>query len=369
MLERLGVNARTANNDMRTRNLAAVMVTATLPPFAHQGTRVDVNVASLGDATSLLGGTLLVTPLIGADGEVYAVGQGQMAVGGFVASGAAQKVTQGVPTSARIANGALVEREVGFEMNSLSTIRLALRNPDFTTARRVSQAINAFLGGQVSHSIDPTTIVVQTPIPAIRGDATAMLTDIEQLPVEPDQIARVVIDEKSGVIVMGSDVRISTVALAQGNLTIRINETPQVSQPSPFAPGPAAIPKSCPASRSRIRSSTCRSRASARADSRSSMATATRCSISCRVRCPAARRKVPCPARSAATLRRSSCRVPRSRSISSPAAALAVLPAGVTLGRAGQWLGCARRRDRATLITILQAIKAAGALQAEIQVI
>lgn len=239
MLERLGVNARTANNEMRTRNLAAVMVTATLPPFARQGSRIDVNVATLGDSTSMLGGTLLVTPLVGADGEVYSVAQGPIAVGGFSARGNASSITRGVPTSGRIANGAIVEREVGFEMDTLETVRLSLRNPDLTTTRRIAQAINAFLGGQVARPSDPSTVQITVP-ESYRGNVVGLLTDVESLPVEPDQIARVVIDERSGVIVMGENVRISTVAVAQGNLTIRITETPQVSQPNPFAPGAVA---------------------------------------------------------------------------------------------------------------------------------
>src|SRR5260221_10083801 len=253
MLERLGVNSRQVgqigqigtanalNNNLRTRNLAAVMVTATLPPFARQGDRIDVNVSTMGDATSLLGATLLVTPLLGADGEVYGVAQGNVAIGGFSAVGQAQTVTRGVPTNARIANGAIVEREIGFELGAMQTIRLSLRNPDLTTARRIAQAVNAFLAQPAARSTDPKTVVIQVPN-QYRGDAVAMLTDIERLPVEPDQVARVIIDEHAGVIVMGENVRISTVAVAQANLTIRVTETPQVSQPGPFAPGATALP-------------------------------------------------------------------------------------------------------------------------------
>ena len=253
MLERLGVNSRQVgqigqigtanalNNNLRTRNLAAVMVTATLPPFARQGDRIDVNVSTMGDATSLLGASLLVTPLLGADGEVYAVAQGNVAIGGFAAVGAAQSVTRGVPTNSRIANGAIVEREVGFELGAMETVRLSLKNPDLTTARRIAQAVNAFLAQPAARSTDPKTVVVNVPA-QYRGDAVSMLTDIERLPIEPDQVARVIIDEHAGVIVMGENVRISTVAVAQANLTIRVTETPQVSQPSPFAPGATALP-------------------------------------------------------------------------------------------------------------------------------
>ena len=232
MLNRLGVKPTDAGLD--SKNVAAVMVTAVLPPFARQGSRIDVTVSALGDAKSLLGGTLLVTPVLGADGEVYAVAQGQLAVGGFAASGAAETVVKGVPTSARIASGAIVEREVGFEMANMESVTLSLRNPDFTTARRVAQAINAFLGTAAARPSDPTTVHVEVP-DSYRGNVVNLLTDIEQLRVEPDQLARVIIDEQSGIIVMGENVRISTIAIAQGSLTIRITETEQVSQPGPFA--------------------------------------------------------------------------------------------------------------------------------------
>ena len=232
MLNRLGVKPTDAGLD--SKNVAAVMVTAVLPPFARQGSRIDVTVSALGDAKSLLGGTLLVTPVLGADGEVYAVAQGQLAVGGFAASGAAETIVKGVPTSARIASGGIVEREVGFEMANMESVTLSLRNPDFTTARRIAQAINAFLGTAAARPSDPTTVHVEVP-DSYRGNVVNLLTDIEQLRVEPDQLARVIIDEQSGIIVMGENVRISTIAIAQGNLIIRITETEQVSQPGPFA--------------------------------------------------------------------------------------------------------------------------------------
>jgi flagellar P-ring protein FlgI len=234
MLERLGVNTRDIAAQLRTRNIAAVMVTATLPAFGRQGTKLDVSVGAMGDATSLLGGTLLVTPLVGADGEVYAVAQGSIAVSGFTAGGAAQTITRGTPTSGRISNGGIIERESGFELASLKTVNLSLRNPDLTTARRVAQAINAFARQPIATSLDPATIAVNLPDNR-QGDIVGLLTDIEQLAVEPDTTARIVIDEKSGTIVMGERVRISTVAIAQGSLTIRITETPQVSQPNAFS--------------------------------------------------------------------------------------------------------------------------------------
>lgn len=237
MLERLGVNIRAQGGtiaSLKPKNVAAVMVTAVLPPFARQGTRVDISVSALGDAKDINGGTLLVTPLVGADGEVYAVAQGGVATSSFTASGNAASVSKGTPTKGRIANGAIVERELPFEMSHMEAVKVSLRNPDFTTARRIAQAVNSYLGTEVARPSDPGSVQLVVP-PQYRGDVVAMLTDIEQLRVEPDQTARVVIDQSTGTIVMGENVRISTVAIAQGALTIRITETPQVSQPSPFS--------------------------------------------------------------------------------------------------------------------------------------
>jgi flagellar P-ring protein precursor FlgI len=232
MLERLGVNTR--GETMQTKNVAAVMVTANLPAFAAQGTRIDVSVSALGDAKSLQGGTLVVTPLIGADGQIYALGQGPVAIGGFTASGDAASVTRGVPTAGRIANGATVEREITFKLASENSLRLSLRNPDLTTATRIAQAVNTYLGTTLAEATDPATIHLNVPANYPHG-VMGLLTDVEQVKVDPDQPAKVIIDEQSGVIVMGADVRISTIAIAQGNLTIRVNETPQVSQPAPFS--------------------------------------------------------------------------------------------------------------------------------------
>lgn len=238
MLERMGVNIRGAT--IRTGNVAAVMVTGNLPAFATQGTRMDVTVSAMGDARSLQGGTLLVTPLLGADGNVYAVAQGSLAIGGFSAEGAAASVTKGVPTNGRIANGAIVEREIEFALNRMPNIRLALRNGDFTTAKRIAAAVNDFLGTKTAEPIDPST--VQLSIPAeFKGNVVALLTEIEQLQVEPDITAKIIIDERSGIIVMGRDVRVATVAVAQGNLTVSISESPQVSQPNPLSNGRTAV--------------------------------------------------------------------------------------------------------------------------------
>lgn len=236
MLERLGVNTRDQETKLQTKNVAAVMVTANLPAFARSGSRIDVAVSALGDAKDLTGGTLLVTPLLGADGEVYGVAQGAMATSAIAARGQGASVTRGVPTSARIANGATVEREIAFQFNTRAGIRLGLRNPDLTTARRIADAINRVLGGG-ARATDPRTVAI-----ALAGrDPIDALARIEDLQVEPDTPAVVIIDEASGTVVMGDNVRISTVAIAQGNLTIRVTEDPQVSQPGPFSNGVTAV--------------------------------------------------------------------------------------------------------------------------------
>ncbi|MEP2704777.1 MAG: flagellar basal body P-ring protein FlgI [Roseibium sp.] len=299
MLERLGVNTR--NTDMDTDTVAAVMVTANLPPFATQGTRIDVSVSALGDSESLQGGTLLVTPLVGADGEVYAIAQGSVAIGGFSAQGEAASIVRGVPTAGRIANGGLVERELEFRLASLTTLRLALRNPDLTTARRVALSINELIGMPTAEPLDPGTVRLDLPR-QYEGNIVDLLTDIEQLIVEPDQIARIVIDENSGIIVMGQDVKVSMVAVAQGNLTVTIAETPQVSQPLPFANGETEV-------------------------------------------------------------------VPRSEiGVDEDNTKLAIVPETVTLKQLVDGLNALGIGPR-DMISILQAIKAAGALQAEIEVL
>ena len=232
MLERLGVSVRGQN--LNTGNVAAVMVTSTLPPFKNQGSRIDVNISALGDASSLQGGTLLVTPLLAADGEVYAVAQGEVSISGFSVQGDAATVTQNIPTSGRIASGAIIEREIDFNLEALQSVRLALKNPDFTTSRRIAQAINGYTSASLAKAENSASVLLRRPT-NYDGTIVDLITDIEQLPIEPDQPARVIISERSGVIVMGADVRVSDVAIAQGNLTVRITETPQVSQANPFA--------------------------------------------------------------------------------------------------------------------------------------
>lgn len=237
MLERLGV-ANLDGDLLKTKNTAAVMVTAKLPPFARRGAPIDVTVSSLGDATSLRGGTLLVTPLSGADGEVYAVAQGSVAVSGFIAQGNAGSVVEGVPTIARIDNGAIVEREVGFELRELDSFRIALRVPDFTTAARIEDVINMTLGGGAARALDPGTVEVNVPG---KGDVAETIAAIESLTVQPDSTARVVVDEKSGTIVIGANVRIGQVAISQGGLTVRVRERYNVSQPNPISIGGTTV--------------------------------------------------------------------------------------------------------------------------------
>ncbi|HEY3694985.1 flagellar basal body P-ring protein FlgI [Phenylobacterium sp.] len=240
MLERLGVNTRDAN--LNTKNVAAVMVTSRLPAFAATGSQIDASVSAMGDAKSLLGGTLLVTPLLGADGQAYAVAQGTVQTGAVSATGASgSSVSKGVPTAGRIASGAIVEREIGFQLAKMNTMRMTLRNPDFTTAQRIAAAVNARFPG-MAQAENPTIVAIRPP----NGrDMASFVSDVESLYVEPDDSARVVIDEVAGVIVMGENVRISTVAIQQGNLTITVNESPQVSQPAPFSQGQTTVtPKS-----------------------------------------------------------------------------------------------------------------------------
>lgn len=233
-LERQGVNTR--GQDLKTKNVAAVTVTAKLPPFARAGSKIDVSLSAMGDAKSLLGGTLLATPLYGADGKVYAVGQGSVTINGFSASGeSGSSITKGVPTNGVISGGAVVEREVKFALNSMNNVKLALRNPDLKTAQNISQAVNSRLGPEASVVTDPGTVQVTVP-PEYNNAVAYLLADIEQIKVKTDQPAKVIIDEATGTIVMGENVRIDTVAIAQGNLVVRIEETPQVSQPNPFAP-------------------------------------------------------------------------------------------------------------------------------------
>jgi len=238
ILERLGVNV--TGEQFRPKNVAAVFVTASLPPFARAGGQIDVTVSAIGDAKSLLGGTLIMTPLNAADGEIYAVAQGTIIAGGAVADGDGATVTQGVPTAGVIPSGARVEREIDFELAGLTDLRLALRDADFTTAARIETAINTDFGRPVARMLDSGTVTINIPQTRMASVAHA-LGRIENLRVEPERRARVVVDQRSGTIVMGDDVRISRVAVSQGNLTLRIEEAPVAVQPNPFAAGQTVV--------------------------------------------------------------------------------------------------------------------------------
>ena len=239
MLRSMGLTIDAAR--IRARNIAVVMVTATLPPFAHAGGRVDVLVSSMGDAKNLQGGTLLLTPLRAPNGQIYAVAQGPLSIGGFAAGGrSGSKVQQNHPTVGQIANGALIEGEVGLQLNGREQIRLLLNNPDFTTSARVVEAINQQVGSQVAHAVDSGTIQVTIPEDQ-RSTITTFVAALENMEVTPDQVAKVVLDERTGTVVVGENVRISTVAIAHGNLSIEITEEPQVSQPAPFSDGKTTV--------------------------------------------------------------------------------------------------------------------------------
>lgn len=240
MLDNLGINA--PQGASRTQNVAAVIVTSTLPAFAGPGSRIDVTVSSLGDATSLAGGTLIMTPLTGADGEVYAVAQGGVVVSGFTASGQAETLTEGVPTAGRIPNGAIVEREVAGNFSSSRNLVVELREADFQTAVNVADAVNAFAAAHYGHPVakerDAKTILLHKPD---NLSPARFLAEVESVMVTPDVPARVVVDERTGTVILGKDVRISKVAISQGGLTVRVTETPTVSQPLPFSKGVTAV--------------------------------------------------------------------------------------------------------------------------------
>lgn len=238
VLERLGVNV--VGEDLRARNVAAVLVTAELPPFARIGGRIDVTVSAIGDAESLMGGTLVMTPLNAADGQVYAVAQGTVTGAGVVAEGQAAAVTEGVPTVATISGGARVEREVAFDLDALGTVRLALREPDFASARRIETLVNDALGVGSARMLDSGTVAVRIDAQGT-GAVARTLAAIENLTFVPERAARVVVDQRSGTIVLGADVRVSPVAVAQGGLTVTVEEAPQVVQPNPFAPGETIV--------------------------------------------------------------------------------------------------------------------------------
>ncbi|MFP4037873.1 MAG: flagellar basal body P-ring protein FlgI [Desulfobacteraceae bacterium] len=239
MMERQGIHS--LPDKVKVDNVAAVMVTAELPPFARVGSKIDVTVSSIGDAESLLGGTLLLSPLKGADNQVYALAQGPLLVGGFSASGeAGGGVQKNHPTVARIPEGATIEKEIPFEFNSLEELTLSLKNPDFTTALRVAEVINRKMGSEAAVPSDSGTIRVNIP-ESFHGQLVPLVAELEQIEIRPDAEARIVLAERTGTVVMGEHVRISPVAIAHGNLSVVIKEEDEVSQPLPFSEGETKV--------------------------------------------------------------------------------------------------------------------------------
>jgi flagellar P-ring protein precursor FlgI len=299
MLEQMGITVDTG--DIAVKNVAAVMVTADLPPFARIGSRIDILVSSIGDAKALQGGTLLFTPLKGADGRIYAIAQGAVNTGGFVAAGDAAAVQKNFPTVGRIPNGALVEREVPLDFNQKKTLSLAVHDPDFTTVARIAKSINLALDNHYASAPDAGTVEIKVPENYL-GNLVGLVSLIERLEVTPDRVAKVVVNERTGTVVMGEQVRIATVAIAHGNLSIEIRESAQVSQPLPFSQG----------------------------------------------------RTVTTPSTDI--------------SVTEEASKLMIMPAGVSIGEVVRGLNALGVSPR-DLIAIFKAIKAAGALQAVLEVI
>jgi len=237
MLEQMGVHV--SAQAVKVSNVAAVMVSATLPPFARVGKKIDVIISSIGDAKSLQGGTLLLTPLKGVDGKIYALAQGPLSVGGFSAGGAAGGgVTKNHPTVGRISGGATVEREIPLSLKNKRELIIILNNPDFITAARATNAINSRFGHGLAKPIDSGTLKITIPY-YFQDKVVNLLAKLEDLEVIPDSVAKVIVNEKTGTVVIGENVRILTVAVAHGNLSIQIKEEKEVSQPLPFAPSPA----------------------------------------------------------------------------------------------------------------------------------
>ena len=327
MLERMGVHIeREKISQIKPKNVAAVMVTAMLPPFSRIGSRIDVTISSMGDATSLLGGTLLLTPLKGADQQVYALAQGPLTLGGFSASGASGSgVQKNHTTVGMIAKGALIEKEVPVQLDGKKEINLCLFNPDFTTVEKIKEQINRFMGGPFSNCVDSGTLAIKIP-ESFQGHVAEWIASLEKLEVVPDTMAKVILNERTGTVVMGEHVRISTVAIAHGNLSIQIKEQLNVSQPLPFAPNA------------------------------SEGATTT---------------AIPPGTRTEGVIAPGGATVVTPESsvaVKEEGKSLMIIPSGVSLGEVIKALNAIGASPR-DLITILQSIKAAGALQADLEII
>jgi len=238
MMERMGLTVEA--NTVQVDNVAAVMVTAELPAFARAGGRIDVAVSSVGDAANLAGGTLMMTPLKGADGQYYAVAQGPLVVGSLAFGGKAAKVQKNHPTSGRVPDGAIIEREIFNDFESRNVLNYRLKDADFTTLTRMTQVVNDYFGEPVARSIDAVAMTVEAPV-SYQGRMADLVAEIEALDVVPDSAARIVVNEKTGTIVMGNDVRISTVAVSHGNLSLVIGESASVSQPNAFGKGDTVV--------------------------------------------------------------------------------------------------------------------------------
>jgi len=238
MLERMGMTIDA--NEIRIENVAAVMVTAELPPYARVGNRIDVLVSSIGDASNLQGGTLLLTPLKAVNNVVHAVAQGPVSTGGFGASGGGADIQKNFPTVGRVANGAMIEKEIKTDFVLDGAFSLSLLEPDFTTASRIAQTINASFSDQIAVTPNPGTINVKIP-EAYEQRHVELVMRVEGLVVNPDNAAKVVINERTGTVVMGENVRIGTIAIAHGNLSVQIKESPNVSQPLPFSDGQTVV--------------------------------------------------------------------------------------------------------------------------------
>ncbi len=241
MMTRHGITLNPVNmKDIKIKNVAAVMVIASLPPFTRSGSTIDIQVSSVGDAKSLAGGTLLMTPLVGADGKVYAVAQGPLAIGAFSFGGKAAQAQKNHPTVGRISGGGIVENSVPVDIGADGTLELQLRNADFTTSANVSSAINHRFGANTAFPDSSSTVKISIPVP-YRKNIVEFIAGVERLDVHADSIARVVVNERTGTIVMGKDVRLSTVAVSHGNLSLIIREDSNVSQPLPFGDGRTVV--------------------------------------------------------------------------------------------------------------------------------
>jgi flagellar P-ring protein precursor FlgI len=238
MMDRMGIGVN--SKALKIKNVASVMVTARMPVSAKPGTRLDVTVSSVGDATSLVGGVLLQTSLKGVDGKTYSLAQGPLAIGGLSAGGAAASATKNINTVGIIPGGGIVERAIPFEFNQQDSLTLNMRHGDFSTAQQIAERLNQAMGGSYARAVDASSVRMDVP-PQYKSNLVPLMASVENLEVTPDVAAKVVVDEKTGTVVLGRDVRISRAAVAHGNLQITVRESEQVSQPGPFSQGQTVV--------------------------------------------------------------------------------------------------------------------------------